>query len=278
MRALRLALLAILAHRLSWPREPALPPCRCIQHRAVYDLKLDNASRPLRHHRHVGPHGLRDSGLGLRGLHGPLPLSSRSPTPAKRRRSPTSRRPPSRMPTARPSASSTQVLHRPESRQGSCAAMRCATQAASRSRSTSRKPKSVELEGDAVSDAAPARTDRARPMTGETLLRDVDLRRVGGRRQGDDHDGDRRQAGGRRQGRPRAEGAGQARRREILAGRHRLFRRDCGGRRGHAGIPHQLQALRERPDPRPGDGLRRLRHLGQAGGSGGVRTPRICTS
>ena len=48
--------------------------------------------------------------------------------------------------------------------------------------------------------------------------------------------------------------------RKILAGRHRLFRRGDGRRRGHAGIPHQLQALRERADPRSRDGLWRFRH------------------
>ena len=50
------------------------------------------------------------------------------------------------------------------------------------------------------------------------------------------------------------------------------------GRRGTAGIPHQLQAARERPDPRPRDGLWRLLDEGQARRPVAVRArPKACT-
>ena len=51
--------------------------------------------------------------------------------------------------------------------------------------------------------------------------------------------------------RPRGAGAGQPRQGQVLAGRHRLFRREQEWRRGDPGIPHLLQAARERRDPRP---------------------------
>ena len=89
-----------------------------------------------------------------------------------------------------------------------------------------------------------------RAKTGETFLRDQHLRRLRGRRQGDDHDRRRRQAGDASTSDPEAKALNSAEHRKILAGRHRLFRRNHGRRRGHAGIPHQLQALRERADAR----------------------------
>ena len=103
---------------------------------------------------------------------------------------------------------------------------------------------------DPVSDAASGRSPR-QGRHRRHVLRDQPVRRLRGRRPRDDHDGHHRQAGRGQQQRPGGAGAGQPRQGQVLAGRHRLFRRDQEWRRGDPGIPHQLQAAQERPHARP---------------------------
>ncbi len=62
------------------------------------------------------------------------------------------------------------------------------------------------------------------------LLRDEPVRRIRGRRQGDDHDRGYRQAGKRREERSRTAGTRKPAEGCLLARRHRLFRRNAGGR------------------------------------------------